>query len=223
MPEADSDEKTLGISRAVAEALGIEALHQDITRSWTPRAATAQRNEAVRELIPELTDEWRWKIVLPSVVGTDSYRLYALVAEAPDGRTVEVRLPAKNYLTIVAATNFKQRVRKMIEYYHADRLNYAVVGTPNRVEYDQGFFVKGGDGAADVKPIAHLYKTQVYQLAEHLGLPRRSWICSPRRTPTRSHRPRRSSTSRCRTSSSTSACTPTITPCRRKPSRPQSG
>jgi NAD+ synthase len=71
----------------------------------------------------------------------------------------------------VAATNFKQRVRKMMEYYHADRLHYAVVGTPNRLEYDQGFFVKGGDGLADVKPIAHLYKTQVYQLAEYLGVP----------------------------------------------------
>ncbi|MGZ4409374.1 MAG: NAD(+) synthase [Gaiellaceae bacterium] len=172
MPEADSDEKTLGISRAVAEALGIEALHQDITPILDAVGCYTQRHDAVRELIPDLTDEWRWKIVLPSVVGTDSYRLYALVAEAPDGRTIEVRLPAKNYLAIVAATNFKQRVRKMIEYYHADRLNYAVVGTPNRVEYDQGFFVKGGDGAADVKPIAHLYKTQVYRLAEHLGLPR---------------------------------------------------
>ena len=59
----------------------------------------------------------------------------------------------------------------MLEYYHADRLNYAVAGTPNRLEYDQGFFVKNGDGAADVKPIAHLYKTQVYELAEHLGVP----------------------------------------------------
>src|SRR5205085_9465365 len=82
-----------------------------------------------------------------------------------------VRLPAPEYRQIVAASNFKQRVRKMIEYYHADRLHYAVVGTPNRLEYDQGFFVKGGDGLADVKPIAHLYKTQVYQLAEHLGVP----------------------------------------------------
>jgi NAD+ synthase len=71
----------------------------------------------------------------------------------------------------VAATNFKQRVRKTLEYYHADRLNYAVIGTPNRLEYDQGFFVKNGDGAADLKPIAHLYKTQVYALAEHLGVP----------------------------------------------------
>ncbi len=84
------------------------------------------------------------------------------------------------YRGIVAATNMKQRTRKQIEYFHADRLNYAVMGTPNRLEYDQGFFVKNGDGAADVKPIAHLYKTQVYQLAAYLGVP--GEIC--RRPPT---------------------------------------
>jgi NAD+ synthase len=90
---------------------------------------------------------------------------------APDGTQTKHRLTPESYLGIVAATNFKQRVRKMLEYFHADRLNYAVIGTPNRLEYDQGFFVKLGDGAADVKPIAHLYKTQVYALAEHLGIP----------------------------------------------------
>ncbi|TGS44341.1 NAD(+) synthase, partial [bacterium M00.F.Ca.ET.179.01.1.1] len=80
------------------------------------------------------------------------------------------RLPPATYLQIVAATNYKQRVRKMTEYYHADRLNYAVAGTPNRLEHDQGFFVKQADGIADVLPIVHLYKTQVYQLAEYLGI-----------------------------------------------------
>jgi NAD+ synthase len=171
MPEADSDERTPALSRAVAEALGLEPVVENITPILDAAGCYEKRDAAVRELIPELGDGWRWKIALPSVVGNDSYRLFALVAQAPDGRTVEARLPAKNYLQVVAATNFKQRVRKMFEYYHADRLNYAVVGTPNRLEYDQGFFVKVGDGAADVKPIAHLYKTQVYRLAEQLGLP----------------------------------------------------
>jgi NAD+ synthase len=90
---------------------------------------------------------------------------------APDGTRTTHRLTAEAYLGIVAATNFKQRARKMLEYYHADRINYAVAGTPNRLEYDQGFFVKLGDGAADFKPIAHLYKSQVYAVAEHLGVP----------------------------------------------------
>ena len=86
----------------------------------------------------------------------------------------------REYLQIVAATNFKQRVRKTMDYFHADRLNYAVVGTPNRLEYDQGFFVKLGDGAADLKPIAHLYKTQVYAMARSLGLPEE--ICNAQPT-----------------------------------------
>lgn len=172
MPEADSLETTLSLSRAVAQALEIDAVHHDITPILEAAGCYELRNEAVRELIPELTSEWKWKIVLPGVVGTDAYRFFRVVARAPDGKVVEARLPARNYLMIVAATNFKQRVRKMLEYYHADRLNYAVVGTPNRLEYDQGFFVKAGDGAADIKPIAHLYKTQVYQLAEYLELPR---------------------------------------------------
>ena len=97
--------------------------------------------------------------------------MFSVVVETPDGTTRSQRLPLAAYQQMVAATNFKQRVRKMMEYYHADRLRYAVVGTPNRLEYDQGFFVKNGDGAADFKPIAHLYKTQVYRLAEYLGVP----------------------------------------------------
>lgn len=80
-------------------------------------------------------------------------------------------MPADVYSQVVAATNFKQRTRKALEYYHAERLNYAVLGTPNRLEYELGFFVRGGDGLADLKPIAHLYKTQVYALAEYLGIP----------------------------------------------------
>jgi NAD+ synthase len=111
------------------------------------------------------------KIVIPDVFTSQGFSLYSVVARSPQGREIRKRLPLKAYLEIVAATNFKQRIRKMLEYYHADRLHYAVAGTPNRLEFDQGFFVKLGDGAADIKPIAHLYKTQVYQLAETLGVP----------------------------------------------------
>ena len=122
-------------------------------------------------MLPEYGEGWRAKIVLPSLLGGDRFRLFTVVAESPDGERREARLTAEAYREVVAATSFKQRTRKMLEYYHADRTNYAVVGTPNRLEYDQGFFVKNGDGAADVKPIAHLYKTQVYQLAEYLDVP----------------------------------------------------
>jgi NAD+ synthase len=127
--------------------------------------------QAMRRVIPDYGRAWKSKIVLPSVLNHKGFRMFSVVAETPSGERLQCRLALTAYLEIVAATNFKQRIRKMLEYYHADRLNYAVAGTPNRLEYDQGFFVKLGDGAADVKPIAHLYKTQVYQLAEYLGIP----------------------------------------------------
>jgi NAD+ synthase len=173
MPEADSDPETLDISRSVADAVGMPCVVEEITPILAATRCYERRDEAVRSVVPEFGEGWKFKIVLPTVLGRDSYRLFTLVAQSPEGETIEARLPASEYLTIVAATNFKQRTRKMLEYFHADRLNYAVAGTPNRLEYDQGFFVKLGDGAADVKPIAHLYKSQVYELAEHLGIPER--------------------------------------------------
>ena len=59
----------------------------------------------------------------------------------------------------------------MMLYYHAELRDYAVLGTAQRNEHDQGFFVKHGDGASDIRPIGHFYKTQVFQLAEYLDIP----------------------------------------------------
>ena len=171
MPERDSDPGTPALSERVASALGLETTTEDITPLLEAAGCYARRDAAVRDALPEFDGSWRWKIVLPAVVGNDLYRVFFLVAERPNGETLRVRLPAAAYLAIVAATNFKQRVRKMLEYFHADRLGFAVVGTPNRLEFDQGFFVKGGDGLADIKPIAGLYKSQVYALARELRIP----------------------------------------------------
>jgi NAD+ synthase len=155
----------------VSDALGIDSVVEDITPILEAAGCYERRDAAIRMVCPDYGPDHLSKIVLPSVVDSDSLRLYSVVVQAPDGTTTRHRLTTESYLGIVAATNFKQRARRMVEYYHADRLNYVVTGTPNRLEYDQGFFVKLGDGAADVKPIAHLYKTQVYALAEHLGVP----------------------------------------------------
>jgi NAD+ synthase len=168
MPEADSDPDSLRLGQLLAEHLGIKSIVEDIAPALRGLRCYERRNEAVAQVIPRYTPEWKFKIVLG---GTGGISFFSIVARSPDGAEVRERLPVGAYLAIVAATNFKQRVRKMVEYHWADRLNYAVAGTPNRLEYDQGFFVKQGDGAADLKPIAHLYKTQVYALAEHLGLP----------------------------------------------------
>lgn len=171
MPEHHSAEETLDLSTLVADHFSVEKILEDITEILKAVGFYKRYNEAVRTVIPEYNDEWKSKIVIPGIDKKKGFSLFSIVVEAPDGTRIKKRLNLKSYLGIVAATNFKQRIRKMLEYYHGDRLNYAVTGTPNRLEYDQGFFVKLGDGVADIKPIAHLYKTQVYQLAEYLGVP----------------------------------------------------
>ncbi|HEY2989754.1 MAG TPA: NAD(+) synthase, partial [Candidatus Binatia bacterium] len=171
MPERESSEESLTLGRLVADHLGIHTLVEDITPMLEGAGCYRRRDAMVRAVIPEYGPGYKCKIVLPGVADQKEYRIFSVVAEAPDGRQITARLTAEAYRGVVAATNFKQRVRKMMEYYYADLLHYVVAGTPNRLEYDQGFFVKNGDGAADLKPIAHLYKTQVYQLAEYLGIP----------------------------------------------------
>lgn len=171
MPERDSSGDALRLGRMLAEQLGIQFLVEDVSGTLAAVGCYERQTEAVRMVFPDYGDGWRCKIVLPSLLEGDRLNVAQLAVADPDGNERRARMPPAAYLQMVAATNFKQRTRMMIEYYHADRLHFAVAGTPNLVEYDQGFFVKQGDGAADFKPIAHLFKTQVYALAEHLGVP----------------------------------------------------
>jgi NAD+ synthase len=168
MPERDSSGDSLRLGRVIATQLGIDTLVEDIAPALDAIGAYRRQIEAIRSVVPEYDDGWKCKLVMTSVLESQGLNITRLTVQDPEGNIDTVRLPTAAYLQIVAATNYKQRIRKMTEYYHADRLGYAVAGTPNRLEYDQGFFVKQGDGIADVMPIVHLYKTQVYQLAEHL-------------------------------------------------------
>ncbi|WP_026620985.1 NAD+ synthase (plasmid) [Ensifer sp. WSM1721] len=171
MPENDSDPESLRLGRLVAETFGVEAIVEDIGPTLAAMGCYARRDAFIRELVPDYGPGWASKIVIANALEGEGYNISSLVVQDPEGGQTKLRMPPSVYLGIVAATNMKQRTRKQIEYYHADRLNFAVLGTPNRLEYDQGFFVKNGDGAADVKPIAHLYKSQVYALAAYLGVP----------------------------------------------------
>jgi NAD+ synthase len=170
-PEADSSPDSLRLGRMVATALTAKSTLEDISAILKGARCYERRDDSVRLVVPEYGDGYKCKIVLPGLLDASRYSIFSIVVQSPDGQIRKVRLTPDAYLGIVAATNFKQRARKMMEYYHADLLQYAVAGTPNRLEHDQGFFVKNGDGAADFKPIAHLYKSQVYQLAAYLGVP----------------------------------------------------
>lgn len=171
MPEHDSDPESLHLGKALAETIGIETVLEDIGPALAAAGCYTRRDGFIRQIVPEFGEGWGCKVVLENALSNRGYNISWLVVANPAGEQSRHRMPLDVYLGMIAAANMKQRTRKQIEYYHADRLNFAVAGTPNRLEYDQGFFVKNGDGAADFKPIAHLYKSQVYQLAEALGVP----------------------------------------------------
>jgi NAD+ synthase len=171
LPERDSSADALRLGRALAEQLGIRYAVEDLTAALAAVGCYERQDEAIRAAFPAYGPGWRCKITLPSLLDGDRLNITRLTVIDPGGAEHHSRLSPGSYLQLVAATNFKQRTRTMLAYYHADRLAHAVAGTPNYLEYDQGFFVKQGDGAADFKPIAHLFKTQVFALADHLAIP----------------------------------------------------
>lgn len=171
MPERDSSSESLTLARQLTDKLGVPTQLEDIAPVVGAAGCYDKQIDAIRTVFPEYGPGYKCKITLPSILDSDRLNISELTIETPTGERKTSRMSAAAYQQMVAATNYKQRVRKMTEYYHADRLNYVVAGTPNRLEYDQGFFVKLGDGSADIKPIAHLYKTQVYALAEYMGVP----------------------------------------------------
>jgi NAD+ synthase len=171
MPERESSPESAALAQMAASRFSIATIVEDITDVLTAAGCYRRRDAAIRAVVPGYHDGCRCKIVLPDVIGRQTYAIYSVVVRSPSGEEQRVRLTHDAYLEIVAATNFKQRVRTMTEYYHADRLRRVVAGTANKLEHDLGFFVKQGDGAADLAPIAHLYKSQIYRLAVYLGVP----------------------------------------------------
>lgn len=173
LPERDSSQDSELLAAELAAKFGVLTIKEDITGSLEGFGCYKRRDEAVKSIFPEYDPgTWKMKIgVKQSGLFSNLPPVFHLVIVNPEGEEKEKILPAKEYMQIVASSNFKQRTRMSMLYYHAERLHYAVVGTPNKHEQEQGFFVKYGDGAADIMPIGNLYKTQVYQLAEYLGVP----------------------------------------------------
>jgi NAD+ synthase len=174
MPEKDSDPESEILARGLAKHFGVDPILENITPVLDGFGCYPRRDDAIRRIFPEFDAAvgYKSKIVLPKkLLDEDTLNIFYLTIVTPDGEEKTQRLPPREYYQIVAASNFKQRARMAMLYYHAELNNYAVIGTANKNEHGQGFFVKYGDGGVDIQPIAHLFKTQVYQLAEYLDVP----------------------------------------------------
>jgi NAD+ synthase len=173
MPEHDSSDDSARLAQDLANKFGIKAITENISGALEGFSCYGRRDEAVRSVFPEYNSkDYKMKIgIRSSGLFTNLPPLFSVTIVDKNGVEQSKRVPAPELRQIEAASNFKQRSRMSMLYYHAEKLHYAVIGTPNKHEVEQGFFVKNGDSGADVMPIAHLYKTQVYQLAHYLGVP----------------------------------------------------
>lgn len=182
LPEGESSPDSEMLAQLLADHYGLQTvLKEDISGALEGFGCYHRRNEAIQRLFPDFGAGWGAKIALPgNLLEQETLNIFHLTVTNPAGESFTKRLPPSEYYQIVAASNFKQRSRMAMLYYHAELRNYAVIGTPNKNEHLLGFFVKNGDGGTDISPIGHLFKTQVYQLARHLGVPEEI----QRRTPT---------------------------------------
>jgi NAD+ synthase len=174
LPEKDSSPDSEQLARALAAGLGVQPLKEDITAALEGFGCYRRRDEAIRKVFDEYDPAlgYKAKIVLaPNLLAEGSLNVFQLTILRPDGQPLTKVLPARELLQIVAASNFKQRTRMAFLYHHAEMRNYAVIGTANKNEHEQGFFVKFGDSGVDVRLLGHLYKSQIYQLATFLGVP----------------------------------------------------
>ena len=173
LPEQDSSGDSKDLAEELAAAFGVtKTLVENITGALEGFGCYQRRDEAIARVITDFDPTIdKAKIEIKQDPASTLPPIFSITVIKPNGDVVSKLLPAREYLQIVAASNFKQRSRMSMLYYHAERLHCAVIGTPNKHEVEQGFFVKYGDGGADVMPIGHLYKTQVYQIAAHLGVP----------------------------------------------------
>ncbi len=172
MPESDSSPESERLARLLGQEFGFETIKENISAGLAGLGCYEKRDEAIRAVFPDYTNKWKSKITIPTnILEKETFNFFNLTVENEQGDLFTKRMPLKAYLQVVAASNLKQRLRMTTLYYHGEKRNHAVIGTGNKDEHMQGFFVKYGDGGADLKPIAHLYKIQVYQLAEALGIP----------------------------------------------------
>jgi len=174
MPDKDSDPLSEKLARELAAGCGVEPRLEDITGALQGFDCYRRRDDAIRRVFAEYdaAKGYKAKIVLPQdLLEAGTLNVFSVTVVAPNGKEETRPLPPREMLEIVAATNLKQRSRMSTLYFHAEARQFAVIGTANKNEHDQGFFVKYGDGGADIQPIAHLFKTQVYQLAKYLGVP----------------------------------------------------
>jgi NAD+ synthase len=169
LPERESNPISREYAIKHAQDLGIEFRDTDISPTVDSVVEYTWRDEYIKKIIPEYEPGYKYNITLPTdLLERDAFSFYNLQVQKPNGDIMKKRLNLEEFRTITSFANIKIRARMLHLYAEADRRSLVVAGTTNRTEYILGDFCKYGDGGTDIEPFSHLYKNQIYQLAEYL-------------------------------------------------------
>lgn len=171
LPEVETNPVSSEYAIKHAKALGIEHREIDITSIVNSVVPYQWRDTFIQGLVPEYKPGYKYNISLPTdLLDRDTFSFYSLQVQMPDGQIKRKRLNLDEFHTITSFANIKIRARMLHLYAEAERRNLLVAGTTNRTEFLLGDFCKYGDGGTDIEPLTYLYKNQIYQIADHLGV-----------------------------------------------------
>ena len=172
MPEKESNPESMQFAQNLAKKFDITTNTIDITNVLDSFDVYNIRNFIKKKHYLDFDDRCEYRIVVPQdLIERDGIGFPYLEIKEHDKNILKIKLSYNDYLTMTAATTIKHRVRMINLYFQAEKNNFLVLGTTNKTEFVQGYYVKYGDGGVDVEPLIDLFKTQIFQLAEYLGIP----------------------------------------------------
>jgi len=171
MPEKESDSKSQQLAQQIAKKFNIETKIIDISNILESFGVYQNKEKIVKEKFPNFNSDCKYRVVVPPKLEKNIGIPYLEVLDEKNNQH-KIKISSFEFLTLTAATSIKHRVRMTILYFYGEKNNLTVIGTTNKSEYLQGYFVKYGDGGSDIEPLVNLYKSQIYQLGEFFNVPK---------------------------------------------------
>jgi len=171
MPEKESNESSKVLAKQVSKKFSFNTETINITKILESFGVYEKKENIVYEKFPEFNSKCKYRVVVPPKL-KNTIGIPFLEILDQDNQIHKLKITSLDFLTLTASTSIKHRVRMTLLYYHGEKNNFSVIGTTNKSEYQQGYFVKYGDGGSDIEPLVNIYKSQIYQLGKFLEIPK---------------------------------------------------
>ena len=172
LPEQESDSQSEILATSVAEKFNLNFEVINITPILESFGVYRIKEQIVKEKFSDFDNSCKYRVMVPPK-SENSVGIPFLEIFDNEKKSHKFKISSKEFLTLTAATSIKHRVRMTLLYFCAEKNNFSVIGTTNKSEYLQGYFVKYGDGGSDIEPLVNIYKSQIYQLGNFLDVPKR--------------------------------------------------